>query len=433
MANGQKSKAQIEKELAEIKAIEAQLKEEKRQAEGLPSTADSARGAIVREAQKIANQIVRERDVLAQKTTTGKIYSRLDPGNDIIANRKEKVTAGLWSNGTGEITTFHTSSTQTGSNAGKYYWNVFNSASTAAGSAVQFAVAYGHKHGSGSLLNNEDFPTKAVYTQYANLVLPPGDSTFTFDGSVDSEDIFVLNIQRARLKEKLDPGNWELCLSGSYSGSGHGITKLIDNSGGANATVRDGLRVYSVVSGTIASGELSSDTTATAVNGYHKGGYGLVYPDLGVIVLNACRLRERGVGIGSGPLGSPAGGPSSYGALTASNTNNHMNFQLINAISGAAAYNSSYGFQARSEEEVTSTFYYVRVKNADYNFSNNPTFTTGSLGALQHASMIRDPKVYITTVGLYNDKQELLATAKLSKPLLKSFDREALIKVKLDF
>ena len=47
--------------------------------------------------------------------------------------------------------------------------------------------------------------------------------------------------------------------------------------------------------------------------------------------------------------------------------------------------------------------------------------------------MIKDPKTYITTVGLYNDKQELLATAKLSKPLLKSFDRESLIKIKLDF
>ena len=106
---------------------------------------------------------------------------------------------------------------------------------------------------------------------------------------------------------------------------------------------------------------------------------------------------------------------------------------LFNAISGAAAYNSSYGFQARNEEEITSTFYYVRVKNADYNFSNNPTFSTGSLGALRHPTMIKDPKTYITTVGLYNDRQELLATAKLSKPLIKSFDREALIKVKLDF
>jgi len=145
----------------------------------------------------------------------------------------------------------------------------------------------------------------------------------------------------------------------------------------------------------------------------------LVYPDLGILVLNPGRLKLRGV--------IPVGTPSS------SNTDNQYNATLFTAISGAASYNSTYGFQARSEEEVSSTFYYIRVKNADYNFSNNPTFTTGSLGALQHASMVKDPKVYITTVGLYNDKQELLATAKLSKPLLKSFDREALIKVKLDF
>jgi hypothetical protein len=45
----------------------------------------------------------------------------------------------------------------------------------------------------------------------------------------------------------------------------------------------------------------------------------------------------------------------------------------------------------------------------------------------------RDPKVYISTVGLYNDTNELLAVAKLSKPILKSFAREAIVKVKLDF
>ena len=39
----------------------------------------------------------------------------------------------------------------------------------------------------------------------------------------------------------------------------------------------------------------------------------------------------------------------------------------------------------------------------------------------------------MTCSGLYNDANELLAVAKLSKPLLKSFSREALIRVKLDF
>ena len=49
------------------------------------------------------------------------------------------------------------------------------------------------------------------------------------------------------------------------------------------------------------------------------------------------------------------------------------------------------------------------------------------------AGMRSDPKTYITTVGMYNSENELLAVAKLSQPILKSKSREALIKVKLDF
>ena len=52
---------------------------------------------------------------------------------------------------------------------------------------------------------------------------------------------------------------------------------------------------------------------------------------------------------------------------------------------------------------------------------------------LQRASTAALAKVFITQVGLYNDENELLAVAKLSKPILKSYSREAIIKVKLDF
>jgi hypothetical protein len=72
-------------------------------------------------------------------------------------------------------------------------------------------------------------------------------------------------------------------------------------------------------------------------------------------------------------------------------------------------------------------------QNGEYNFSNNPTFVTGSVGEFAQATFIGDPKVYVTTIGMYNDRQELLAVAKLSKPIQKSFSNEALIKVKLDF
>jgi hypothetical protein len=91
------------------------------------------------------------------------------------------------------------------------------------------------------------------------------------------------------------------------------------------------------------------------------------------------------------------------------------------------------GFIGRNEEEVASTHFFVRVKNQQFNFSNNPTFVTGTLGDLYWQTMIKNPTVFITTVGLYNDGNELLATGKLSQPLKKTFTREALIRVKLDY
>ena len=60
-------------------------------------------------------------------------------------------------------------------------------------------------------------------------------------------------------------------------------------------------------------------------------------------------------------------------------------------------------------------------------------FFTSSTGDFTQPTFFKDPKTYITTVGLYNNSNELLAVAKLSQPVLKSYSREALIKVKLDF
>jgi hypothetical protein len=47
--------------------------------------------------------------------------------------------------------------------------------------------------------------------------------------------------------------------------------------------------------------------------------------------------------------------------------------------------------------------------------------------------MIDNPQTYVTTIGLYNDNNDLIAVAKLSQPLNKNFTKEALVKVKLDY
>ena len=76
---------------------------------------------------------------------------------------------------------------------------------------------------------------------------------------------------------------------------------------------------------------------------------------------------------------------------------------------------------------------FVRARNAEFNYSENPSFISGSTGDVLYSQFINSPQSYVTTVGFYNDTNDLVAVAKLSKPLTKDFTKEALIRVKLDF
>ena len=73
------------------------------------------------------------------------------------------------------------------------------------------------------------------------------------------------------------------------------------------------------------------------------------------------------------------------------------------------------------------------MRNSEFNYTENPSFISGSTGEVIYDDFINQPQVYITSVGMYNDSNELLAVAKLSQPITKDFTKEALIKVKLDY
>jgi hypothetical protein len=374
-------------------------------------------------AQQLANEMIASQQQSSMLARNGRVFTKFDQLNDVISNQTEVVTGGVWSDGIASLTTYATSSAQTTSQR-RYYVDVYQENPTLEGAAVQFSLAYGHALGSGSNSQGtlNDSPSKAVYSQYRQLLLKPNDSRFTTAGSGSTDSIYIINFKRNRLKERLDAGNFELPLikitsrATNATGSvvtGSGIIKLIDDSSLAAATVGDSGKVYNIVSGSLNSGVFNSSAPVY---------YGLVYPDHGVLVLDGKMLDQR--------LAFATGTGSSVEA------NNH--FVLYHSISGSSFFtdpetSDPYGFMARNSEKITSTHYFVRIKNAEYNFSNNPSYVTGSVGQLSQTTFVGDPKTYITTVGLYNDSQELLAVSKLSQPLLKSFQREALIRVKLDF
>ncbi len=342
--------------------------------------------------------------------TSKRVYTALKVG-DVVEGGVEKVTRGLWSGNVGTLTTFHTSSAQSDLQK-QYYYEIFNKISTDATAESQFSVTYGHNDGSGSLGQNEDSPSNAIYSQYAQILLPDNQRVFKFNNTA-TQHIYAINLNRARLKDRLDPGNFELHLAkltGAATPAIHSdnlVISLIDNSGDTQQAATQIGRVYSLVSGSILNGVFNS-----AIE------YGSVYPEQGVIILNAQKLDLAQL---------------NFGTVKTANTNGDNAFRLFTSMSGSAVINANNGFAARNEEKVQSTFYFVRAKNGEYNFSNNPSYVTGSNGSFRQPTFANNSKSFITTVGLYNSTQELLAVAKLSKPILKSFSNEVLVKVKLDF
>jgi len=351
---------------------------------------------------------------------SGKVFESIDERDDIISNVKQKVTETIWSNGESALSgsSMYISIPQYSASC-EYYMDIYCSDPAISSSATsQFAIGYADRYGLGTNLNSSTdltrtltyisssvSPTAAMYSQYRNLLLPPGTEQFTMQNGQNMNSFYFVNFSRNRLKEKLDPGNWELnVVSGSTS-----IT-MIDDAGNetVTGTYGDGGRIYAVVSGSITGGPYLDGNNNKVV-------MGIAYPDLGMLLFNASgsfySYLDTALPCQSSPL--------YY------NTNTNL---FKGWMTNAAGY-----FKARNSQEVTSTYYFIRVKHNDFNFSNNPSFSTGSLGDFRHSSMINNPSTYITSVGLYNDANELLAIAKLSKPLLKTFERESLIRICLNF
>jgi hypothetical protein len=342
-------------------------------------------------------------------------FKRFTPSDFLVS--ADSVTAPCWYNNTYNLTTFFTSSTQEASAQGDYVLAVYQTASTDSTAAIQFYLGYANEFGYGSTPYNTQIPqyspSSTLYGQWRNLILEDENSGFIF-GAVSQSDFFIISVERANYKQSLLPGSLNLILSGS---TGTNIT-LTDNSNDVSAVPYiNGTRVYQIVSGSNGSATSATTGGSTVAGQTASGSYGWFVPDMGAILLNAQALA----------LTANSGGLALAYNASSSAANGLNNTRIFNAINGGDS------FELNSQENVTSDYVFVRPQNAEFNYTTNPSFISGSTGEVIYPVFINNPQVYITTVGLYNDANELLAVAKLSRPLVKDFTKEALIRVKLDF
>ena len=336
-------------------------------------------------------------------------FKRLEPEDFLVSS--DSITSTMWSTGNPTLTTFFSSSDQIESTSGDYYYSVYQTGSSLENAEVQFDIVYADILGSGSVLYNsivpENSPTKTIYGQYRTMILEDENSSFTFGKGSNvftGSNFYVISLERARFKQSIFPGSLNLTLTGTG-----GTLKLTDDSiDNPLSTFMGSTRVYQLISG-------SNGTAGTLANsGYvlNSGSYGLVFPDLGTIILNPDALSKTITSL------SPSRTNNSDGANT---------HKLYSAIKSGSS------FTINSQETLTSDYLFIRARNSEFNYSENPSFIAGTTGEIIYPQFINSPQVFITTIGLYNDTMDLIAVAKISRPLIKDFTKEALIRVKLDF
>ena len=356
-------------------------------------------------------------------------------GSDIFSSL---YTRGLWSPTVTSLKTFYTSSAQNVSSK-EYYTQVWMSSSLNTKLNEMFSIAYANISGSGSKYvttaydvqgQASDTPSRAIYSQYKLMCLDETEKKFTLANGNEVNHFYAVNINRSKFGDKLDPGNFELNIAEL-----NGLSYANNLFTGSNVQVSSSNKIITLIDDSLDSIDQYEHSQKPAVvrnlvsgslaNGIYNPSspeyYGKVYPDQGTIIISAEKLNSS----------------VTFNTFTGSNANGENTIKFFKSISGSAE-SSNLGFVARGVEIKHQQSIFIRVNSNEMNYSNNPTFvntdsTLGRIGKPYFDSFVYNPYTYVTTIGLYNDNKDLLAVAKLSKPLQKSFNSEISITVKLEY
>ena len=100
----------------------------------------------------------------------------------------------------------------------------------------------------------------------------------------------------------------------------------------------------------------------------------------------------------------------------------------------AVTYTGTFAVSFKNEHTIYENEIRCLVQESDYNLSYNPTLLSGSYisGSILDFATGSDFQPYATSLGLYNDNNELLAVAKFGKPIMISPDTDMTFVIKYD-
>jgi hypothetical protein len=249
-----------------------------------------------------------------------------------------------------------------------------------------------------------------MYNQFSQVLLGYTGSTnevrkfesdLTLDGDNAMKEVVFVNLSRLLTKDEIKKGSVSITLgTASWADPFAGVETYTDS----EASETQG--TLNTVGGDY--GLLSNSS----------GVGGIVFYQAGVMVLTSS------IWAGTSDFFSASTGTSSFDE------------QLVSgSISGSAdAFrHRMQNLQFNNTTEINSTVYFCRMPHNKYNYSSNPTYLSDGQVRVKNGNRQNPPLSYVTTIGLYNSQNELLAVAKLSEPLRKDPTNELTLRVRLDY
>ena len=326
-------------------------------------------------------------------------------------------------------------------------------------------VSYGFSTNSAlsSSVSSQQAKKLNIYNQMAQVLAgydADGDiREFDPDGNLSTggkmSEVIFINFSRLLVKDEVKKGSFELELgmSGGYSlnGSMMGGLRIKVKDAGAATDYRTNSPAgeYAVLTASNAVGSPLENNNVNCGLIFYQAGCIALTSSLFVVQASSAAHELSGAtiaglldptvyvsGAAQGTIGSnlswSAGGnvdsstPGKEETMIATFTGS--NIQTFADSLRQRIYNLSFN----NTTELNSSIYFCRANHNEFNYSSNPTYTSGSQIVVK-TSGDDLPVSYVTTVGLYSADNELLAVAKLSEPIRKDPTTELTFRVRLDY
>jgi len=256
---------------------------------------------------------------------------------------------------------------------------------------------------------------------------------FDADGDLSGGDkhdsVFFLNFSRLLTKDEIQKGTFSMTLltGGAYPAQTIGAhwLEIRDTNAANNYFVNSPAGEYGILK-TYDSGANGhtdqSDGTSVLSAGPGMGltaSCGLIFYQAGIVALTSSVFKAD--------LGGVACDMDSAGSSI-------TDLLVSGSISGTcdSMRHRFYDLSFNNTTDLNSTIYFCRAGNTEFNYSSNATYLSDSKMRVKDVKT-DTPVSYITTVGLYNADNQLLAVAKLSEPLKKTPADEVTLRVRLDY